>query len=896
MNVLESKIDGRHRVLNPRAAVIIAAAAIVLLFGVRSVHNRQFGKTIDSLRQSAYTALESKDYSKAQMGLNQYLAFRRSDLDARQKLSSLLSKHIRTRPALEHAFQLNEELLRNDLPQVELRLEQSRISVELGKYSDARAHLHVLQQLRPDSAEIWYLSAHCAKESRNVDEAVDCYQHSLDCPNPPELAFEELAMLAKANPHLMLDPENILDQMVIDCNSASARRLRAMQFIDENQFSKALSHVWKGLEAEPDDIALNAILVTCLQSMETFAQPTQLSPQKQSNVADVDLLRGIRHLHGCVERNSKENSFRIHLAALLWTNQQRAEAIQILEEGINRDSRSYELYGVLIEYLLTVEQAEKAQRLLQTLPANALSEAERDLLTGRFQLLRNDWTNAEVSLQRAVAYSEPDSGLQQRAQMLLAVCRSNSGDSTIAMNAFRTILASAPDSVAGRLGMASAWIKAGRKDLAITEYRQLLEVPGVPAFLADLMIQRNLELPAGLRDWSEVTDLVRDRDPFITDPTQRTLLQSDMLMASGRLPEAIAGLENAIAANPANARFQRALATLNSQYSGELRNQLQRLAIDIPENQDVLAALVRLDLSNDRVDEALAILESIATGQRSPHLNSPDSLLLAISTAEQIVALEMNLGRAKYTEFFCAAAHRYALQLITLDSGHQATLARVLARQGLTFEAMHRIKSIDATQDPISKASALMALVQYASPRHSVLPDAMRELRMMINAVPGSIALRICYADLLIYDDQLNTAEQVLKQIQNAPPDDGEVAARLAWILAVTSGSSQNASDLIAHAIQMQPQNAVFRVIQCRVLLAAGKYAEVLDTLNGLNGQHLSQAALTYKATALLEAQERNEAWQMIKQLRRQNAREPMFPADEKLLQTLQNRLTEDQI
>jgi tetratricopeptide (TPR) repeat protein len=893
MNVLESKIDRRHRVLNPRAAVIIAAIAMALLFGVRKLHNRQFGKTIDFLRQSAYAALESDDFRKAQMGLNQYLAFRSSDLDARQKLSSLLSTHIRTRPALEQAFQLNEELLRNDLPQEELRLEQSRIAVDLGMYSDALAHLRILQKLRPDSAEIWYLSAHCKKESRNTDEAVDCYQRALDCPNSPERAFEELAMLAKANPQLMLDPENILDQMVIDCNSATARRLRAMQLVHENQFSRALSHVWKGLDAAPDDIALNAILVNCLQSIEASAQRRQLGPQKQSSVSNADLLRGIRHLHGCVERESKESSFRIHLAALLCTNQQPVEAIRILEAGISRDSQAFELYGVLIEYLLTFEQTDKARELFQTLPANALPGAEHDLLLGRFQLLRNDWTNAEASLQRAVASSEPDSGLQQRAQMLLAVCRSNSGDSTTAVNAFRTILAGAPDSVAGQLGMASAWIKAGRKDLAIAEYRQLLDVPGVPAFLADLMIQRNLELRASLRDWSEVADLVRDRDPFITDLTQRTLLQVDMWMASGRLSEAIAALENASAADPENTRFQRALAILNSQYSGELQNQLRQLAIKTPENHDVLATLVRLDLSNSRADEALAILESVAHGQRSSHLNSSDSLLLAIRTAEQIVARETHLGRTQYTEIFCEAARRYALQLTTLNAGYEATLARVLARQGRASEAMQRVKLIDATQDPINKASALMALVQYTSLRQSVLPDAMRELRKMINATPGSIELRICYADLLIYDNQLETADQVLEQIQNIPPDDGEVAARRAWILAVTSGSPQEASDLIAHAIQMQPQNSAFRVMKGRILMAAGKYAEVLSGFNGLNADKMSQAALTYQAAALLEMNETDEAWRTIKQLRLQDVREPMFPADEKLLQTVKNQLTE---
>ena len=65
MNVLESKTAGSHRVLNPKAAVIVAVTAVVLLFGMRKLHDRQFGKTVDFLRQSACAALETKDYAKA---------------------------------------------------------------------------------------------------------------------------------------------------------------------------------------------------------------------------------------------------------------------------------------------------------------------------------------------------------------------------------------------------------------------------------------------------------------------------------------------------------------------------------------------------------------------------------------------------------------------------------------------------------------------------------------------------------------------------------------------------------------------------------------------------------------------------------------------------------------
>ncbi len=82
-----------------------------------------------------------------------------------------------------------------------------------------------------------------------------------------------------------------------------------------------------------------------------------------------------------------------------------------------------------------------------------------------------------------------------------------------------------------------------------------------------------------------------------------------------------------------------------------------------------------------------------------------------------------------------------------------------------------------------------------------------------------------------------------------------EVSARQAWILAVEEGSPEKAADLIAHAIQMQPGNPTFRVMQGRILLAADRYADVLSTLNGIDEQQHSQAASTYKAAALLEMQ-----------------------------------------
>lgn len=887
MNTLESKSLRRQRVLNPRAVVVTGVVLTALVFGSRKLHDRQFGKTVQFLRQSAYASLEANEFLKANMQLNQYLTFRPADMDAREKLSSLLSKHVGTRAALEQAFLLNEDLLRNDLPQIDLRLEQARIAVQLGKFSDAEAHLRLLQFSREDNSEIWYLSGHCASEQRKTEEAVRYFQRAISCSNPPEKAFHELAGLADANPLLSLDSETILDQMIQTCESSEAYRLRAMRMVDNREVVEALPLVWKGLAISPDDMGLNALLVHCLQSNNSSS----------STAMEIDtteeLKRAIPHLQSCIERNPSNDTLRVHLAALLWKNQQESVAIQVLESGIARNARAFHLQSTLIEYLLLQKKVEKAERLLQELPTTALPKADRDLLTGRIEMVRKDWKAADLSLQRAVAYSQPGSSLQQRAQMLLAMCRSSAGNATTALDAFRTVLTANPNSVTGQLGMASAWIKAGRSDLAIAEYRQLLHVPGVPAYLADLLIQKNLNQPTGLRDWKEIANLTRDQDPLIPDSLQRILLQADMLMASGRISEAIMHLETARVENPKNDVLERAIARLHGEHSGHLRSRLESLATDSPDNHDVLAALVRLELGASRPESALQFLDTIATGKHAPKFTPPQSLELAIRTSETVTALETLCGRPQSLELVHDATRAYAYQLAKLDRDHEATLARVLAEQGRSAEALSHIRTAKTTQDPAVTASSLMAVAKYSSPREIILPDVTTELYSMIQASPSSTALRICYADLLVYGNHFETAVQVLEQIQKSPPENGEVQARLAWILAAESKDTAKARSLIDDAIQRQPVNPVFRMIEGRVLIAAGQYQAALASLESLNEQQLSQAAFTYRAAAHLELGDPGAAWRIVEQIRLQHFKEPMFPADERLLESVRSRLRE---
>ena len=103
MSSLTSKGGPRRRALNPRAAVILAVLVAAVVMGMERLHDRQMSSTLEFLRSTAFKSVESQDYRTAQSQLSQYVAMKPSDPGAREKLSWLLTEHIKTPQALEQA-------------------------------------------------------------------------------------------------------------------------------------------------------------------------------------------------------------------------------------------------------------------------------------------------------------------------------------------------------------------------------------------------------------------------------------------------------------------------------------------------------------------------------------------------------------------------------------------------------------------------------------------------------------------------------------------------------------------------------------------------------------------------------------------------------------------------
>jgi predicted Zn-dependent protease len=887
MNTSISKNGSRPRVLNPRAALILAVIVGVTVVGVRRVHDRQMSRTLQFLRDTAFKSLASKDYRSAQLQLSQYLALKSKDPEARERLSWLLSEHIRTPQSFEQAIRLNEDLLRTDLTNHEMRLRHSRLLIQQHRMADAKAHLDLLQSAMSDEAEVWYLSAVVADAGRDPAGALQCLKRSLRCAKKIPETYAFLAKLANESTPSELQPEALMQQMIAQCPNAKAFQIRADYRIEKQLWFDAISDLWKSLEETPDDMILNAKLVRCIQALEI----DDTSDSAQGRIVAETVKRGCEHFRARIAASGEIPALRLHLAALQWKIKDRVDAISGLEQAIQVMPRSFTLHETLIEYLVAENQHQKARRLLESIPAGGLAREVYHYSHGRILMAEKRWKEAAASLEQALAFGKKNTSLFGRAQMSYAICRSQTGESRVALEAFRSVVSTRPDSTAARLGIAAAWVQSGQLDLAIAEYQQLRNIPGVTASLADLMIQRNLQQPESLRNWDEVDELTREVNPQIADPVQRALLRADRLFATGQIVTALQTLEHAATTYPDRKEILSAQRRLNGEFSVGINERLAKLAAEEPGNSEVQAALIRQKLDSEGTDAAIAMLESIARPQNTAAAGKESALLLAIRISHLVASLERKAGSLKVTSLFEQTALRYAEQLVSLNPIHEANFVKTLMRVGLTSDAMKAVTEVPVNGRPEMRAACLLEVVRPESSREMTLPTVTKTMYALISQYPANMELRVRYAELLLYARQYSYAEQTLATLSPETANAPQVLALRAWLRSAEEKNVPEAIELINQALRSSPQSSAFREIKARILLTQNHADEALRMLEAIPEQELSLSGQVYLLASLLKLERDAEAHTVYEQIHAIHDADSLYPADEDLLKAIRKQI-----
>jgi len=838
MTILTSKGGPRRRVLNLRAALILAVLVGSTVFAARTLHDRQMSRTLEFLRQTAFKSVEDKDFRAAQLQFSQYLALKPSDIDAREKLSWLLTEKIKTSQALDQAFRINEDLLRKGLSNDELRLRQSRIAVQLGRMADAEAHLVVLQSSRPDDAEVWYLSAVASNESGDAKKAHQRLKRSLRCPVKVPEAYELLARLATDSTPPEFQPDVLMAQMIADCPVPKAWHLRADYLISHQHFTQAIDDLWKALEPTPDDTVLNAKLVRCLQASDF----TDTAMPNTGAISSTAVRRAVDHFQSRITATPQNPAARLYLANILWKNKERARAIESLESGIQVMPRAFSLHEALIEYLVVENQAAKARRILENIPTGGMSRDVYHYCLGRILMAEGQWKKAAASLEQTLAFGRKKSSVFARAQMGFAVCRSRSGESLAAVEAFRSAVSSSPDSIAARLGIAAAWVQSGQIDFAIAEYKQLQDVPGVTAGLADLLIRRNLQQSALLRNWEEVDLLIREENPLIPDPLQRQLLRADRLFAAGQILSAIRTLEHALILHPNRPEAVAATKRMRSDFGVAIDDRLTQLAKENPANAEVHAAMIRSALSSSGLPQAVEILNLMKQRTSETERDREASLQLVIQTLNHVISLERQFQRQQFITSLEELAVENARQLASINPLHERDLIRTLVRAGHASEAMQIFATEPQKGRPELRAAAILEAVRSSSDRAYMIPESSRLLHALIGRHPENIELRVYYAEMMLYGRHYNFAEQTLAPLHKAAHQDARINALRAWLRSAEEKDLKTASDMAADAVKLEAKESVFREVQARVLLSQNEPEKALQILKDIPSQKLSLA------------------------------------------------------
>jgi cytochrome c-type biogenesis protein CcmH/NrfG len=512
-------------------------------------------------------------------------------------------------------------------------------------------------------------------------------------------------------------------------------------------------------------------------------------------------------------------------------------------------------------------------------------------------------------LQDALSVGDATRAIHSRILLSRAICQSRSGQNVVARELFEDLASRDPEMLSARLGVAASRLQSGQYELALAEYRQLLAAPGVAAFLADLLIRRNLEQPQELRDWSEVDSLTRDEQPLIADPVQRALLRADRCIASNDVVDAVTELELAASAFSERPEPARAVERIRNAAVGELRRQLdgtqsELFAAGTGLPKAVIAAAVWLRLQPSvEPDVLVESLSRVFTGASETSAPSERVRWLQFEHAvfRSAAAMELEAGRTSEAAGWQSLAFRRAHELASLDVREALPFVVGLVQQGRGEEARVWLMSLpDTAISAVERANLMTSIVLSANTFDPVINRCLTSVYALIQKEPANHSLWLCYADALCVSGNDTEALQTLDAISSAMrtagspwPDNSEtsliqdVALRRAEILAMSNEKPAQAAAGIEQTFAGEGPELRRLEVLARCQFVAGDAAAAVATLTAMDRHQRTLSGDITLAAAMHSLGRTTEFRRLQHQLRWRRHCELLPESDAALLQSV---------
>lgn len=186
---------------------------------------------------------------------------------------------------------------------------------------------------------------------------------------------------------------------------------------------------------------------------------------------------------------------------------------------------------------------------------------------------------------------------------------------------------------------------------------------------------------------------------------------------------------------------------------------------------------------------------------------------------------------------------------------------REMGMDGVAYERFKRALALDPT-DPYVLATAGNGLAHFDD------PDAEQALRAAAVTAPEIALGRFLYGAYLAREGQVEQGLEELRAARELDPDDPQIAYELALAHAF-SGDHARATDVLADAVRLAPEDGWTRVVFGLELLEADRFDEAAGEL--ISGARLREDDVYAQLAASLAAAStgrEDEAWEMLERAR----------------------------
>jgi len=546
------------RRINFKFLLLLIVTAGLIGGGLLILRRLQVSRNAGGKLELARQKIDEGKNAQAMELLAQYVALRPQDHEAFAEYSKLLLGRATaadaTRNDIARAFNALEAAVRRNPQDDELRRQLAEFQLRIGRATDAREHLEVLEKrlaagaAAGDQAEkpqdVLLLKAQSYLGSNEVEEAAGIaaeivgydledrrFRDDVEVADAPSDAYIMLAAILQERLSAAADAQAVLQKLV-------ARR-------QEDPRAWLALATWHRERRELDDAA------------EAVARATAVAPDDAECVfAEFELAlarQDWQRARTAVERAlelfpTEERGYR-GLAAVAMQTGDLARAEQVLLDGVERIPGRASLLLMLTDTLLQQNKlTEASQAIARIREAYGSTSGAVGLLEARLLVAERRWNDAKLKLEQVRPLVIGNAEMIRQVDLYLGQCHAqlDEFDAQLAVN--RRILNEDPNSLAARAGAAQALVSAGQSDRALAEFEaiaaalppeKLVELPQIWYPLLQLRIGQQSALPAAEQDWSIVDSLLAALEASASvPPAQVTLLRADSLVRRNEVPAA----------------------------------------------------------------------------------------------------------------------------------------------------------------------------------------------------------------------------------------------------------------------------------------------------------------------------------------------------------------------